>query len=92
MFASLRFFAGAGGCVGLMGLGLAPGKQTGKYQAQVDKFLGVDLSTEHEWYKLEVPGYDKYNATRSMVELDVLNVHEMLCDEFRLDPSLEHKL
>jgi hypothetical protein len=89
----LAFFAATGGCVGgARDLGLSPGKQSGKYQSKLDKFLGIDLDTEWEWYKVPAPCYNKYDASRDVVDIDVLNVHELLNDELRLTPSLAEEL
>jgi hypothetical protein len=89
----LAFFAAKAGAVGFATkLGMPPGKQSGKYSRHIDSVLGVELKTAREWYTLTIPTHNKYDGTRSRCSLEVLNVHEVLEEEWRHNHGLKTQL
>ena len=89
----IAWFASRAGAVDatLAKMGLPPGRQSGAYSRKFDRAIDIDLATEHEWYEVGVPTYGKYDGTRSITQLKVINPHDVLAAEFNT-PAARAKL
>ena len=63
---------------------LAPGRQSGAYSQHLGRIRGGP-STAHEWYKLQLPRFSKYDGSREMRGTEVLPPHEVLHVEVTSD-------
>ena len=65
-------------------LALAPGRQSGAYSQHLDRIRG-EPTAAHDWYKLELPRFSKYDGSRETRGTEVLPVHEVLHAEVTSD-------
>ena len=72
--------AGAQGRVTEMALN--PDSQTGKFQAKLDRVLKVGKELGDDAYTLHVPGYDRYELSRTTLQIPALPPHETLTREW----------
>ena len=78
---------------GMQGLGkfaLHPEAPTGHFQRKLDKALGFGQCSKIKplHYKLEVVGYNKYDASRTKHVITTLPCHEAMAREMEQNPSI----
>ena len=88
----LAYWSGRGGCCGdTSKVGLAPGKQSGKYSAHFDRYIGLDYSKE-EFYNVELGRRLKHEVGRVWEPLPLKLPHECFASELATSSSIAEQL
>ena len=90
---TLCFWAARAGAEGkVKRCSLSPTSQSGKCSAHVDKTSGFNLKEDGDLFKLPVPIYAKFDASRSSVNLPMQLPHELFSSEVEAHPNLLDEL
>jgi hypothetical protein len=82
---TLAFWAHkAGACGPVEDLKLRPDDESaGRFHRQLDKAVGCNLRSSHEFYEVQIPGASRATSSRESLKIPMLLVHEVLDSEIR---------
>ena len=90
---TLCFWASRAGAAGkVKDFALSPNAKSGKFSLHIDKTVGFNPKEDGDLFKLEVPIYAKYDASRGRMKLPMQLPHEVFSTEMETDPDLLDKL
>ena len=88
---TLCHFANLGGLVNVSQYGLAPGGHSSNYKVKLDRCLGFTQQRRKE-YSVDIVGKPLRALGRQNFQINVINAHEALEEEFQRDASISVKL
>ena len=86
-FCTICYYASLAGIEAASPYGRGPSKNTGRYQAYLDRVLGFK-KYDRALYEIEIPGVGRRGLSRVVHKMSVMNPHEALAEELRGDGGM----